>query len=127
MSYPYFSQRHLSAEDVSRSVEAPLKPLDKNEGEPREARIVDPTWFQFADHQGFERRLDLTGLVNSKSRVFVSISEIGVFGDQWKPFMGAASCEIHNVVPHDDGIVIVRGVIGWDSDINVRLSVLVVN
>lgn len=127
MSYPYLSQRHLSAEDVSRSVEPPLKPLDKNEGEPREARIVDPTWFQFADHQGFEKRLDLTGLVNSKSRVFVSISEIGVFDSQWKPFMGAASCEIHNVVPHDDGIVIVRGVIGWDTDINVRLSVLVVN
>ena len=39
--------------------------------------------------------------------------------------MGAASCEIHNVVPHDDGIVIVRGSIDWDSDINVWFSILV--
>lgn len=112
----------LSPEDISRSVEPPLKPMARDAGEPR---IIDLTWFQFADHQGFERRLDLSGVVNSRSRVFISISEIGVFGGQWKPFMGLASMEIHNVVPHDDGTVIVRGHIGWDRDINVRLSVLV--
>jgi hypothetical protein len=38
---------------------------------------------------------------------------------------GSGKLEVHNVVPHDDGIVIVRGAIGWDTDINVRLSVLV--
>lgn len=122
MIYP--TQREARfPENVSRSVEAPLKPTVV---EARiEPRIQDITWFQFADHQGFERRLDLTGVVNSRSTVFVSISEIGLFGDEWKPFMGAASMEIHNVVPHDDGIVTVRGSIGWDHDINVRLSVLV--
>jgi hypothetical protein len=103
-------------------VEPPLKPSASEAGEPR---IVDITWFQFADHEGFDRRLDLTGVGNSRSRVFVSISEIGLFGGQWKPFMGLASCEVHNVVPHDDGIVTVRGQIGWERDINVRLSVLV--
>ena len=67
----------------------------------------------------------MTGVVNFRSRVFVTIVEVALFGDQRTPFMGAASCEIHNVVPHDDGIVIVRGSIDWDSDINVWLSVLV--
>lgn len=128
MSYSIYPTQSvaLSPEDLSRSVEPPLLPLTRDEDENRALRIVDLTWFQFADHQGFEKRLDLSGArVNSKSRVLASISEIGVFDGQWKPFMGAASCEVHNVVPHDDGIVIVRGFIGWDRDINVRLSVLV--
>lgn len=124
MSYPTNPTQAevLSPEDVSRSVEQPLKPPTREDDD---LRIIDVTWFQFADHEGFEKRLDLTGFVNSRSRVFVSISEIGVFGGQWKPFMGLASCQVHNVVPHDDGIVIVRGHIGWERDINVRLSVLV--
>jgi hypothetical protein len=115
----------FSPEDVSRSVEPPLKPTARTDDELGEARIADITWFQFADHQGFEKRLDLTGFVNSRSRVFASISEIGVFGGQWKPLMGAASMEVHNIVPQDDGIVVVRGFIGWESDLSVRLSVLV--
>jgi hypothetical protein len=115
----------VSPQNISRSIEPALKPMTRDADDSREFRIIDMTWFGFADHQGFEKRLDLTGVVNSRSRVFVSISEVGVFGGQWKPFQGAASCEIHNVVPHDDGIVIVRGFIGWDRDINVRLSVLV--
>jgi hypothetical protein len=112
----------LPPENVSRSVEPPLKPTAKATRKPR---ITDITWFQFVDHQGFEKRLDLTGYVNSKSCVFVSISEIAVIGGEWKPHMGLASMEVHNVVPHDDGIVIVRGHIGWDRDLNVRLSVFV--
>ena len=126
MSSSYAVEKEpLSPEDVSRSVDPALKAMPREAGDAREPRIIDLTWFQFADHQGFEKRLDLTGVVNARSRVFVSISEVGVFGGQWKPFQGAASCEVHNVVPHDNGIVIVRGFIGWDRDINVRLSVLV--
>ena len=111
-----------SAQEISTSVEPPLTPTALDAAE---ARIVNRFVFQFADHQGFEKRLDLTGIVTSSSRVFVSISEIGVIGGSWTPFMGAASMQVHNVVPHDNGIVIVRGYIGWDSNINVRLSVLV--
>jgi hypothetical protein len=118
-----------SPEEISRSASLPLKPVElpvKPAAPGAVApRIVDPTWFQFAGRQGFEVHLDLTGIVNAYSRVFVSISEIGIFDGQWKPFMGLASAEVHNVVPHDNGIVIVRGYIGWDSDINVRLSVFV--
>jgi hypothetical protein len=126
MSSSYVLEKELlSPEDASTSIEPALKPMPREAGETREFRIIDMTWFGFADHQGFEKRLDLAGVVNSRSRVFVSISEVGVFGGQWKPFQGAASCEVHNVVPHDDGIVIVRGFIGFDRDINVRLSVMV--
>jgi hypothetical protein len=46
--------------------------------------------------------------------------EVGVV----KPFQGAASIEIHNVVPRE-GRIIVRGFIGWDTDIPVRLHVFV--
>jgi hypothetical protein len=125
MSSSYVPEKPVSPEDVSRSIEPALKPMPRDATEPREFRIIDLTWFGFAGHRGFEKRLDLTGVVNSRSRVFVSISEVGVFDGQWKPFQGLASCVIHNIVPHDDGTVIVRGEIGWDHDINVRLSVLV--
>ncbi|MGG0754966.1 hypothetical protein [Brevibacillus laterosporus] len=60
--------------------------------------------------------------VNSNSGVFVSITEVD--GNN-KPFQGAASIETYNVVPHDDGIVIVRGRVWWDTPIRVRLSVFV--
>ncbi|MDQ0914703.1 hypothetical protein QFZ78_000963 [Paenibacillus sp. V4I5] len=82
--------------------------------------------FHTIGSQGFERRLNLSGVVNSSSKVFVSICEIGLFNGRVLPFQGAASMEVHNVVPHDDGIVIVRGFIGWPSNLSVRLSVLVV-
>jgi hypothetical protein len=41
-----------------------------------------------------------------------------------KPFQGSASMEVNNVVPEDSGIR-VRGSIGWNSDIEVRLSFIV--
>ncbi|MGJ7906817.1 hypothetical protein ACOQFL_10075 [Actinopolyspora sp. H202] len=74
------------------------------------------------DKQGYERRV--TGLpVNSNSQVFVTICELGFFGGALKPFMGAASMEVHNVVPHDDGSLIVRGFIGWDQELLARLNI----
>lgn len=102
-------------------------------------RIVDPDYyngseyragqaFNFSNFRGkkfFEQRLNLSGIVNSSSKVFASITEVGIIGGQVKPFQGAASMEIKNVVPHDDGIVIVRGMIHWDSDLNYRISVVV--
>lgn len=103
------------------------------------SRIVDPDFydaseyragqaFSFSNLRGkkfFEQRLNLRGVVNSSSKVFASITEVGIIGGQVKPFQGAASMEIKNVVPHDDGIVIVRGIIHWDSDLNYRISVVV--
>ena len=102
------------------SVEPALEP-DGGEDDARAGSLT----FSFRDHQGFEQRLNLAGLVTSRSRVYVSICELGMFGGQLKPFQGAASMEVHNVVPHDDGIVIIRGFIGWNVDLNARLSVFV--
>ncbi|CAM4320136.1 hypothetical protein L1N85_15375 [Paenibacillus alkaliterrae] len=73
----------------------------------------------------FQRSLNLRGVVNSSSRVFVSITEIGLIGGTLKPFQGSATMTVHNVVPQDDGIVLVRGNTGWNSPLNVRLSVVV--
>ncbi|MFD9669824.1 hypothetical protein ACFWAY_51165 [Rhodococcus sp. NPDC059968] len=53
-----------------------------------------------------------SNFVISNSRVFVSICELGIFGDQLKTFMGLASMSVHSVVPRDYGVVITRGDIG---------------
>ena len=89
----------VSPQNISRSIEPALKPMTRDADDSREFRIIDMTWFGFADHQGFEKRLDLTGVVNSRSRVFVSISEVGVFGGQWKPFQGAATTQQRRPAP----------------------------
>jgi len=54
------------------------------------------------------------------SVVLVSICELTRPGDQ--PFQGAASMQIHNVVPEQNAVR-VRGFIGFDSDLKVRLSI----
>jgi hypothetical protein len=80
--------------------------------------------FDFSHHGAFQQQLNFRQ-VTPQSAVFVSISEIGDIGGQVIPFQGAASLSVDNVVP-GPGNVIVRGSIGWDSDINVRLFVLTV-
>jgi hypothetical protein len=72
----------------------------------------------FTNHHGFEERIG--GLaINRFNIVFVSICELTSNGT---PFQGLASMEVHNVVPHD-GFLIVRGYIGWDSDVRAQLSI----
>jgi hypothetical protein len=88
-----------------------------------EARMADFS-FDFRDHHGFERDINIG--CNADSTVLVSITEMGVFGGQLLPFQGAASMEVHNIVPHNNGVVRVRGFIGWDTDVNVRLNILLV-
>jgi hypothetical protein len=110
-----------SVDDLSGfSLEPPLQPAEPPENDATQ-RIVNYVQFYFKARQRFEKRLVCGPNVRSGSRVFVSICEVNA---QYKPFQGGASMEVHNVVPHDDGIVIVRGFIGWDNEINVRLSVL---
>jgi hypothetical protein len=103
------------------SAEPALEPTDRQE----DVRASAHSFSDIRDHKGFERRLNLPGVVNSNSKVFVSACELGVFGGQVKPFQGGASIEVHNVVPHDDGVVIVRGFIHAERDINMRLNVFV--
>jgi hypothetical protein len=77
----------------------------------------------FRDHHGFDTRWTIPGCTPS-SVVMVSICEVGVFGGQVRPFQGAASMEVHNVVPGTNEVR-VRGFIGWETDLNVRLHFLV--
>ncbi|MFJ1450540.1 hypothetical protein [Bacillus halotolerans] len=119
--YPHY-QNNINGGQDSWSVEPSLQPVARSVGEFRQGRAFT---FNLTGRRNFEVRLDLSGIVNSSSKVFVSISEIGIIGGQLKPFMGSASMAVQNVVPQDDGIVIVRGHIDWDSNLNFRLSVLV--
>ena len=84
-----------------------------------DVRVVNLVQFEFSDHQGFEKRLRCEHLVNPGSRAIVSICEIA----NGKPVQGAASLAVHNVTPQGGGILMVRGHIGWDTDIKVRLNV----
>ncbi|WP_433462489.1 hypothetical protein [Spirillospora sp. CA-128828] len=88
-----------------------------------DARIVNYVQFYFYDRGGFDKWLVCSPQVNRESRVFASICEVDAGG---RPFLGAASVQIHNIIPQDDHIVIVRGHIGWESDIRVRVSILAV-
>jgi hypothetical protein len=85
---------------------------------------VQSTIWDFTHHGGFQQEFGFNA-VTPQSAVFVSISEVGVINGQLVPFQGAASLSVDNVVP-GPGNVIVRGNIGWDSDISVRLYVFTV-
>jgi|HubBroStandDraft_5_1064220.scaffolds.fasta_scaffold1067413_1 hypothetical protein len=78
----------------------------------------------FSHHGGFQQEFEFDS-VTPQSAVFVSISEIGVVNGQLVPLQGAASLSVDNVVPGPKN-VIVRGNIGWDSDIDVRLYVFTI-
>ncbi|MED1469254.1 hypothetical protein [Bacillus salipaludis] len=67
----------------------------------------------------------LPGLVNSSSKIFASISEVGIFDDQVKPFLGAANMMILNVVPMDNSEVLVRCYIDWNEDLDFQVSIVV--
>ncbi len=77
----------------------------------------------FQHHQGFDSRWNIPGCT-SNSVVMVSIAELTVRDGQVVPFQGDASMQVHNVVPEQDAVR-VRGLIGWDSDLNTRLSFFV--
>jgi hypothetical protein len=79
-----------------------------------------PGFFQhdFVDRQGFEQIVPAPG-TGQQSIVLASICELDSSG---RPFQGAASMEVHNVVP-ENGTVRVRGFIGFDANIRARLSV----
>jgi hypothetical protein len=77
----------------------------------------------FTHHGGFDTTWNVPE-ATSDSVVMVSITEIGLIGGVLKPFQGAASMSVDNIVP-DQGVVRVRGSIGWGSDLNARLSFLI--
>jgi hypothetical protein len=78
----------------------------------------------FTDHQGFEVQVSCPG-VNANSHVTAAACELGIEQGVQVPFQGAASISVDNVVPRNGGVVIVRGSIGWDDNLDVRVNVVV--
>jgi hypothetical protein len=104
----------------TKAYETQLATRDGRDG--ADARLI-LRFGDFRQHHGFDRRWNIPGCTPS-SVVMVSICEIGVSGGQVVPFQGAASMEVHNVVPGNNEVR-VRGFIGWETDLNVRLHFLV--
>jgi hypothetical protein len=78
---------------------------------------IVPVAFYAHWHGGFSWRIDMP-MVQPLDCVFATITETR--GERGEPFLAAASMRVDNVVPHR-GFVEVRGSVGWDSDIWVRV------
>jgi len=68
----------------------------------------------------------VTGLgINRHSIVLASICEIGAAPGQPPdfPFVGAATLEVHNIAPQDDGSADFVVAVRWGSPINYRLNI----
>jgi hypothetical protein len=67
------------------------------------------------------------GVINRHSFVLANICEISApQGEPLDfPFMGAATMGVHNIVPLDDGNLIIRLEADWDSVLNARVQIFV--
>jgi hypothetical protein len=87
-------------------------------------------WIIRADMQGFEYETVPLRFVNAGSIVAASITEVN---NNDVPFQGAASMEVHNVVPMNarpgevGGRIRVRGFIGFDRNLRFKVSFMVAN
>ncbi|MCA2207447.1 MULTISPECIES: hypothetical protein [Nocardia] len=62
--------------------------------------------------------------VRADSQVSVSLTERDNNGT---PFLGLATTQVLNVVPHADGTISVRYHVGWSSNIRVLFNFIIVN
>ena len=67
------------------------------------------------------------GVINRHSFVLANICEISKPEGQPLdfPFIGNATMTIHNVVPHDDGTLLIRLEIDWPYPLDVRIQFFV--
>jgi hypothetical protein len=79
--------------------------------------------FDFTDRRGFEVHVPAPG-VHAGSNAAAGACELFIQGGVQVPDQGAASIRVDNVVPRPN-MVIVRGEIGWDDNIPVRVNVVV--
>ncbi|MFJ9588140.1 hypothetical protein [Streptomyces acidicola] len=85
--------------------------------------VMDSFTQDFRGHGGYERVIPNVP-VGPFSVVVASVTEVGDINGVVTPFQGAASLSVDDVVP-EDGQVRIRGSIGWDSDLDFRLSCIV--
>lgn len=110
----YYTNRINEQQQVS--VDSTAMP---NISVPREYRQGATTWIGPARGHGvIDHVISLPG-TNRWSTVFASITEMGNIDGTGvlKPFQGAASMQVLNIVPQDDGNVRVRVNILWGSDL----------
>ncbi|MFE9789698.1 hypothetical protein ACFYO7_30420 [Nocardia salmonicida] len=62
--------------------------------------------------------------VRADSQVSVSLTEIDTDNT---PFLGPATIQVLNVVPHADGTMTVRYHVGWNSNIRVLFNFIIAN
>ena len=68
------------------------------------------------------------GVINRHSHVLANICEVSRPEGQPEldfPFIGNATMTIHNIVPHDDGTLLIRLEIDWPSPLDVRIQFFV--
>ncbi|WP_336205233.1 hypothetical protein [Nonomuraea sp. LPB2021202275-12-8] len=64
--------------------------------------------------------------VNAFSQVAASLTELGVVGSQVVPISGSAHMVLYNVTPSTNAIV-VKGDIGWEAELMIRINFIIVN
>ncbi|MEU2565131.1 hypothetical protein ABZ626_38275 [Streptomyces longispororuber] len=87
-------------------------------GEVGAAAATGAWWAFFSAHRIFNLRINIP--VVPGSLAWVSLSEAQPGSNT--PFLGAATMHTYNVVPQD-GFMMVRGEIDWDSDLLTRASI----
>lgn len=68
------------------------------------------------------------GVINRHSHVLANICEVSRPEGQPEldfPFIGNATMTIHNIVPHDDGTLLIRLEIDWPYPLDVRIQFFV--
>lgn len=64
--------------------------------------------------------------VSGEFAVLASVTEMGHVNGNFQPFVGAADVEIHNLAPQPNGSVDVVVDILWNTDLNVRVTLVLV-
>lgn len=83
-------------------------------------------FFNFRQNGLFRMNLGFPGdyIVNDESQIVGSMTELNSAG---VPFLGLATMQVLNIAPQADGTAQIIGQINWNSPLNVRLNLIIVN
>ena len=79
----------------------------------------------FKAHRIFNHAVEAP--VNRDSRVVASLTEVALDGAGPRPHLGDATMKVYNVAPQDNGTVLVRGEVDWDDDLDIRVSLIILD
>jgi hypothetical protein len=75
-------------------------------------------------HRIFQTEVRVSG-ANRHSTAVAALTEVAPDSGGDVPFVAGATMKVYNVAPQDSGVVVVRGEVDWDTDLNVRVSVII--